>query len=627
MNDWMQKKFRGRSPVEHYRYLLTVLALNIPLIFVILLLNLNNVDSNPLTWVYIVTTILGYYILPVLVVITALWLALFYFRKTLTFVAGAVITIFVYYLLVDHFTYEIAKIHIDLFWLEWILNDIQGFGLPPSTIRNVLLVLVGMIALEIGIFVFARRFRRPRFIILAFAVVTVASFTVSQVIHVVAYQKSYNPITNLTPHFPIYVPITSYSNASKYEKLLPISDSAADAGEATYSGSLYYPLKEINCLPQPDADPPNFVFILLESWRFDTMNETVTPNIFELSKRSSVFNDHFSSGNSTVAGVFGLFYGLHATYWTAVKANASIIDNPVFIDVLEQNDYAFGIYSRSNFERHKLKDAIFRGLEIHESFAGRNKVEQDRDMVDRLKAFFRQQSDSTNPFMTFTFFKSNHYPYDYPPEDSVFQPAGDINLMFADNDTDPTLFFNDYLNATHYVDALIGDIVDELDSLGQLDNTVIVITTDHAESFNDNQANFWGHGTSFTKFQTMVPLVLHIPNREPQQVDYRTSHIDIAPTLLQEVFGCSSDITDYSNGRNLFDKPTGTRPLVVGSYVNHAFIIGGNVFEIYPMRTRKYRLDDIRGEATDPRPSELRTIMTEIGRFYEPPEGINRVDR
>ncbi|MEW5925638.1 MAG: sulfatase-like hydrolase/transferase, partial [Candidatus Zixiibacteriota bacterium] len=294
------------------------------------------------------------------------------------------------------------------------------------------------------------------------------------------------------------------------------------------------------------------------------------------------------------------------------------IDNPVLIDHLKEKRYSFGIYAKSNFDRHKVKDAVFRGIEVHESFAGQDKVEQDRNMTDQVIAFMREQAGSDHPFMAFAFYKSNHFPYAYPPQDSIFMPAEDINLMFADDNTDPVYYRNDYMNSTHYVDSLIGDIIAALDSMGEMDKTIIVITTDHSDELNDNRANFWGHGSNFTKYQVMVPFVLYIPGREPARIDYPTTHVDLVPTLMKDVFGCENDIEDYSNGRDLYNPPDGVRPIVIGSYVNHAFVIEDNVYEIYPMYTKKYKLDNIRAkEIPPPPPNVLKTIMDEINHFYK----------
>ncbi|MCK4350156.1 MAG: sulfatase-like hydrolase/transferase, partial [Candidatus Krumholzibacteria bacterium] len=570
------------------------LVLNVPLICSTLLLDMRHVDFTRLTWVYISCVFIGYYVFPLLFVITLIFLFFFPLRRVAVYCSGAIITIFVYYLLLDYFTYNIIKIHINFFWLGYIFNDYSGLGLPTSTLHTLLVALLGIIAVEIGIFTFARRVRKPKHLILTFSLLTILAFGVSQVIHIVAYQRNDNRITSLTHYLPAYIPFTSHKNAVKYGGLLPIGETEPGVTSKEYQySSLNYPLSDMKYSAPPGKKLPNIVIILLESWRFDMMNDTASPNIFALSQKSSVFLKHFSSGNQTTCGIFGLFYGLHPTYWTAVKANNALINNPVLIDVLKKNQYIFGIYAKSKFERHKIKDTIFRGIEVHESFSGKSIPDQDKDLTRQLISFLHEQTGNQRPFMALAFFKSSHCPYCYPEAHAIFRPAKEMNLAFTSDGTAPEYYLNDYRNSIHYVDALVGEIVQQLESLGALANTVIIVTTDHGEEFNDNKANYWGHGSNFTQYQTLVPLIIYFPDKEPQRITHATSHIDIAPTLLQDFFGCTSNIRDYSNGRNLFAKQTGLRPLVIGSYFNHALIIEDSVYEIYPLYTRKYKLNDI----------------------------------
>ena len=609
-------KFTRNGFLEQYRYLLVALALNVPLIFVILLMDLDYVKFGSLTWIYISCVIVGYYVLPILIIVTLQSLFFFISRKAAILLAGAVIQIYIFYLLIDHFVYSITKIHIDLFWLEWIIDDYHSFGLRNSTLFYVVLALVGVLGLEFLIFKIAKRIRKPRFFIPIFIALIFAAFGISQAIHMFAYHNNYERITNLTPHFPIYFPIISQKHAVKYGSLFPVFEADSMVRYGGRSSSLNYPLSDMRYNIDPVAGLPNIVIIYLESWRIDALDEETTPNIYDLSQKSSLFLNHFCSGNSTVAGVFGLFYGIHPTYWTAVKANSVYIDNPVFIDLLKENDYSFGIYAKSNFTRHKIKDTVFRGIEVHESFAGHSIIEQDRDMTDQLLGFFKEQENDSRPFMAFAFYKSDHFPYHYPATDSIFLPAVDLNFMLTTARTDPAYYLNDYRNSTHYVDGLVGELLEEIETLGYMDNTIIIISTDHSDELNDNRANYWGHGTNFTQYQTRVPLVIYFPGREPGEVGHTTSHVDIVPTLLQEYYGCENDIGDYSSGRNLFEKHDGIRPIVVGGYVNHAFIIEDNVYEIYPLYTKKYKLHDIKQKASNPPAGILAVIKEEINRFY-----------
>jgi len=609
-----------------YRLLLMIVALNVPVICAILARNLDGAELTGLGTFYAACVMVGYYGLPVLLVASVLHLLLFVAGRLATFLSAVVMTVFVFYLLLDTFVYDLVKFHIDLFWLDYIIHDYEGLGLPESNLHTALYGFAGVAALEFVIWLVARRLRPRARLAAAVPILVIATFAASQVMHIVAYQRNDHRITSLTPHFPLYVPTTSHKKALKYGDLLPIGEdvSAVAGGEYAYS-SLDYPLGEVDWRRLPEDERPNILFLLLESWRFDVMDDTVSPHIAALARRGTVFENHLSSGNQTTCGIFSMFYGMHPTYWPAVKANATAIDNPVLIDAMVDNGYSFGIFANSKFDRHKIKDTIFRGQRILENFGGLTVQAFDELMTDQAIAFMAERSDQGQPYMGFVFYKSSHFNYAYPAEHRLFEPSANMRMAFVDEETDPEPYLNDYRNAVHYVDSLIGDIVAHLEARGELERTVIVITTDHGEAFNDNRTNTWGHGSSYTQYQTRVPLILFLPGREPCRITRRTSHIDLPGTLLREIFGSTADPALYTNGRDLFTDDGALRPLVIGSYFNHAFVIGDDVYEILPMHTRKYTLQDVRRKASPPSMDILRVVMEEMNRFYGVvPDGASR---
>ena len=231
--------------------------------------------------------------------------------------------------------------------------------------------------------------------------------------------------------------------------------------------------------------------------------------------------------------------------------------------------------------------------------------------------FMNERHASNEPFFAFAFYKSTHFNYYYPKDDAPFTPARKLNLVLAGSaHENREEFFNDYLNAVHYTDELVGQVIAALDSTGALSNTIVVVTSDHGEEFNDNHADYWGHTGNFTGFQTRVPMIVYVPWRSPRIVKETTSHIDIPPTLLAEGLGCGAPVGDYSNGLNLFGQLPADRPVVVCSYVNHAIVSGDNVFVVYPMYVQKYKLWDISEEAQPLDPAAARTAMDQMSRFY-----------
>lgn len=601
---------------EVYARVMVALCLNVPFLMAALARHLEGIAWASLAGLYTGFVFLGYYVFILLFLLTCLFFVTGFWRQLYVGTSAILLTSALFYLLVNGVVYQFLRIHIDAFWLQSLFTSSSGLGIGPGTLLAILAVLCLTAVLEWWLLRAAARIRDGRLLTTGLVATSVLTFTASQVIHIVAYEANDERITAITPQLPLYYPVTSHRNAVKYAGLLPMTTESRASASGNPSTSLRYPLHDVRCTVEPGPRRPNILLLLLESWRADAMDSVVTPHMHALSRRSSVFVNHFSSGNATPAGVFSLFYGIHSTYWTAVKANSASINNPVLIDALISNGYAFGVFAKSDFKRHKIADAVFRGIEVHESFAGRTPDVRDRHMTDALFAFMQDQHRTGKPFFGFAFYKSTHFGYDYPRESALFSPARDLNVALASARDDPTPYLNDYKNSVWYVDGLVGSLLRQMEAAGILENTVVLITSDHGEEFNDNHRNYWGHSGNFTRYQTQVPLLAYFPWKEPRRVVRPTSHVDIVPTLLQEALGCGDQVNDYSTGRNLFDALDAQRAMVISSYVNHAVVVGNDVLVVYPMLLKKYRLDDIGSEAGSPPAQVTAEVIEQMHRFY-----------
>jgi membrane-anchored protein YejM (alkaline phosphatase superfamily) len=608
--DW----FRGRA--RSYGQVVVVLCLNVPFLFLALSRYLGGVSWGSVGGVYAGLVFLGYYGAILLVAVTGLFLVTGAWPRLFTRAAGVLITLVLFYFLVDGVVYRLVKSHIDAFWLMYLATTFEGLGISAPQIVLCVAVLAGVAVLEWSLFRLAARIQAPARWVIGKAAACVLAYGVSQTLHVMAYGANDTRIAALTPQLPFYFPIVSHKHSEKYRDQLPIIHEASAGELGAETGAFRYPLREVACDPSAGRRPPNVVVLLLESWRADAFDAVVTPRMDAFSQRAARFLNHFSSGNSTPAGVFPIFYGIYPTYWTAVKANNAVIQNPVLIDALEANGYAFGIFANSHFERHKIKETVFRGIEVHETFEGETDDERDRDMTEQLLAFVRRQEAAGKPSFTFAFYKSTHYAYYYPSDMAPFQPAEKLSVFRASGSDDPAPVRNHYLNSVHYVDALIGGLLERMDADGLLDDTIVVITSDHGEELNDNRDNSWGHTGNFTKYQTRVPLLVYVPGRSPRQVTAVTSQIDIAPTLMQEALGCGGEVRDYSNGLSLFGPLPERRPVVVSSYNHHALILGDDVFVSMPLYMQRYKLDGSTENVGWPAGDLLDQAVTGMSLFY-----------
>ena len=84
-----------------------------------------------------------------------------------------------------------------------------------------------------------------------------------------------------------------------------------------------------------------------------------------------------------------------------------------------------------------------------------------------------------------------------------------------------------------YVDAQVGRLVDEIEAMGLLDETVIVLTADHGESLTEHDYLF-DHGDYLYDASLRVPLIIRYPPvaKAGHVADCQVSTLDLPQTLL-----------------------------------------------------------------------------------------------
>jgi arylsulfatase A-like enzyme len=81
-----------------------------------------------------------------------------------------------------------------------------------------------------------------------------------------------------------------------------------------------------------------------------------------------------------------------------------------------------------------------------------------------------------------------------------------------------------------YADKHLGRLIDELGHLPGNERTVILVTSDHGDGFNEH--GFINHGQALYRELLHVPLIVYVPNLSPREVAGAVSPIDLLPTLV-----------------------------------------------------------------------------------------------
>mgnify|MGYP000962726731 CR=1 FL=1 len=93
------------------------------------------------------------------------------------------------------------------------------------------------------------------------------------------------------------------------------------------------------------------------------------------------------------------------------------------------------------------------------------------------------------------------------------------------------LFRDAYMGSVLDADAYVGQVIEALRAAGQLENTMIILSSDHGELLGEHGQ--LGHGNFVYEELTSTPLIVRVPGGKAARVADRVGqNIDIAPTIL-----------------------------------------------------------------------------------------------
>jgi hypothetical protein len=565
--------------------------------------SLEGVALTPLTLVYIGTAYLSHLgllsALTLGLVLTPLILV--HPRKALVLAAGVTLmAVVVAAVTLDSLLWTQSRFHLNLF-------TVRILGTPSWVFSAVMLLIAllfeSFLARSVWRWISASPTRKGWLL----GSVLGLNLLVAQGIHAWADASYHTPVTSAAVTLPAYRGVTAKSLLERYglvdvrfSRERELAQRMSRDFSQTRTGGLNYPLQPLVCSPEQHL---NLLLIVVDSLRSDTLSPADTPNIHRLAERRATrFLQHFSGGNSSRIGLFSLFYGLPPGYFDSFEA----LQRPaVLVQESQRQGYQLGIFSSSSLARPAALDRT--------AFAAVPEVEArvpdiEIPHTERVKIIndswlqWLDQIDPDKPFFSYLYYDSSRKPV----------PPG----LMPENATAAQREFAEYRAAMRANDALVGVVLDKLQQQELLDQTVVLITSDHGEQFGEHGDGIVGHGAGYSREQLHVPLVLHLPGMAATTVSTRTSHYDVVPTLMGRVLGCSNPASDYSSGADLLDRAS-WEWLMVGSYYNYAVLEPDQVIITFPNGTFEVRDADYRiRKELQFRPEIMQAIATENKRFY-----------
>ena len=500
----------------------------------------------------LVVTYAGIYLLPALLLSAA--------ANRLLKLSGVVFGVAVFsvsatllILVADHKLYELYGFHINAFVFNLIVTPggVESLDVGETAKWGMMGMVAALLLVESGIArLSAMLARRPGARKIRFGVLITVLVSLSigeRLVYAVSDIQSHSGVLQVSQTFPLYSRLTIRTLASD----LGLGAAHKEKGMrlARDAVTLNYPLKPIREVAP--KNPLNLLWLVAESLRWDMLTPEIMPNTWSLAQQSWHLKKHYSGGNGTRQGMFSLFYGLYGSYWDAFLMAER---GPVLFDLLQRQHYQMAFYTSAAFTYPEFDQTLFSQIpaeHLHQFGSGVSAVERDRRNIDRIIEWLKRR-DNHRPFMTFLFLESTHARYSFPPSAIIREPyLENLNYATLSRDslqTRSTELKNRYINASHYIDAQIGRLLEFVKRKGLLDDTVILITGDHGEEFMEQ--GHWGHNRGFSQQQVRTPMVLWLPGRGHKEVNGLTSHMDIIPTLLP-LLGVMNPTDEYSLGADL----------------------------------------------------------------------------
>ncbi len=340
-----------------------------------------------------------------------------------------------------------------------------------------------------------------------------------------------------------------------------------------------YWLKEqvaVRNLPPAKESAPNVLWIVMDTLRADHMSlhgyERVTdPYLVSLAEQSVVFDNAYATSSWTLTSHASLFTGRWPYEHKADGGRHLDATYPTIAEALAARGYRTGAFN-GNFETVTSRWGFARGFHHFEdyyqtlpqlavsSFYGRfleyyvlHKVFNMEFSIDRRWAPGINQSalewigqDSGKPFFAFINYYDIHAPY-ISPERARFSelenPGGLVNTDWTTADIynakTPEQVQGEidaYDGGIYYTDQQIKLLMEEMQRRGWLENTIVVITSDHGELFGEH--GLWEHHNSLYRPVIYVPLIIWYPKAVPQNLRIETPVSNAAlPATMLDLLG------------------------------------------------------------------------------------------
>ena len=279
----------------------------------------------------------------------------------------------------------------------------------------------------------------------------------------------------------------------------------------------------------------NVIVIMVESGNDILLNEEYYPNIARLTKNGYTFINNYSprnvcsTGNNEMSAMISL-YSINNNCTANVYQDNTYFES-IFNLFKDANyntnsfhDHYDEYYARDIIHKNMGSDAYYNAIDLDLDFKySYGSWASDEELMENYLKYLRD-NDLSKPFMSFITTVTSHQPYNGSGYGKAYAD------LFPEEYPDELKY---YMSKLKVVDNAIGILLEGLDSLNILDDTVIVLFGDHYPyAIEPDTLNLeLDYDATLDSNADQVPLIIYNSELEEKEFLQYTSYINLTPTL------------------------------------------------------------------------------------------------
>ena len=336
---------------------------------------------------------------------------------------------------------------------------------------------------------------------------------------------------------------------------------------------------------------PNVLLIVMDATRARNLScygygRPTSPNLERFAERCVIYEAAISPAGWSLPAHASIFTGLYPSKHGAYERHKYLPrEHPTMAELLRARGYRTLAFCYNGYvgpatgldrgfeEFNRVVESIPRPLRktvrkiesgiamlrgLHDAGAHHTSIQ--------VRAAVRQSQTDERPFFMFVHYEEPHAPYCPPRKFNRYLPDG-ISIRQAKRVNqdqwkylaDPTSMGEqdfEVLRALYdaeimYLDTRIAEVLDWLEELDTLDQTMVIITADHGENIGEHQ--MMGHQYCLYDTLLHVPLIVHYPRgtAAPTRIGHQVQTLDLLPTILSMLGDTSSEAYRSLQGHDL----------------------------------------------------------------------------